>query len=572
MANKTGAGESSITLRDSCGDNHTLIESASGVQENYKNQVRHSNSRKRKWTIRSIGSSSLLLILTWHFIILCSVNISDGRLQYVLSNLDKEKGDSSLWFTGETVITVTAIYISCPIASLLAEVLISRYKLVSYSLKALWLLSIVDCVISVCKESLPVAKSTLLNIQLLLLVTPQYLLLGVFTAIAVPMAMDQINGGSNANISAFIQWVGWTYNSATAMSNIIGSLFYSCSHLEATEISVIMALLSVLMLSVGLILDFCFHHKLVKEPVTVNPLSLIYKVLKYAAKHKHPVQRSAFTYCENEKPTRLDYGKSKYGGPFTVEQVEDVKTFWRVLLVVLVTALVIAPLTANATPPSENSSSQAHCIHNVLRNTISSSTSVMIFIPLYELFIYPCLKNRSPSILKSIAVGTAAVIISSLYGITIESLRPVITSGTTECMFMIEGYNQSVFEVGIEIPLRILLGLTDALMLKSYIEFICAQAPYNMNGILIGIFFGVYIFFSTVGTLLPEVWRNIAILNTSTCGTWFYLTTLVLAVVSSALLGLVIRWYKVRERDEITRYQNLVEEVYHKYQEHKPQE
>ena len=572
MANKTGAGESSITLRDSCGDNHTLIESASGVQENYKNQVRHSNSRKRKWTIRSIGSSSLLLILTWHFIILCSVNISDGRLQYVLSNLDKEKGDSSLWFTGETVITVTAIYISCPIASLLAEVLISRYKLVSYSLKALWLLSIVDCVISVCEESLPVAKSTLLNIQLLVLVTPQYLLLGVFTAIAVPMAIDQINGGSNANISAFIQWVGWTYNSATAMSNILGSFFYSCSHLEATEISVIMALLSVLLLSVGLILDFCFHHKLVKEPVTVNPVSLIYKVLKYAAKHKYPVQRSAFTYCENEKPTRLDNGKSKYGGPFTVEQVEDVKTFWRVLLVLLVTALVIAPLTANATPPSENSSSQAHCIPNVLRNTTSSSTSVMIFIPLYELFIYPCLKNRSPSILKSIAVGTAAVVISSLYGITIESLRPVITSGTTECMFMIDGHNQSVFEVGIEIPLRILLGLTDALMLKCYIEFICAQAPYNMNGILIGIFFGVYIFFSTVGTLLPEVWSNIAILNTSTCGIWFYLTTLVLAVVSSALLGLVIRWYKARERDEITRYQNLVEEVYHKYQEHKPQE
>ena len=68
----------------------------------------------------------------------------------------------------------------------------------------------------------------------------------------------------------------------------------------------------VLLLSVGLILDFHFHHKLVKEPVTVNPVSLIFKVLKYyAAKHKYPVQRSAFTCCENERPTRLDYGKSK---------------------------------------------------------------------------------------------------------------------------------------------------------------------------------------------------------------------------------------------------------------------
>ena len=77
-------------------------------------------------------------------------------------------------------------------------------------------------------------------------------------------------------------------------------------------------------------MDFCFHQKLVKQPVTVNPVSFIFYVLKYVAKHKYPVQRSAFTYCENEQPTRLDYGKSKYGGPFTTEQVEDVKTFWRV--------------------------------------------------------------------------------------------------------------------------------------------------------------------------------------------------------------------------------------------------
>ena len=98
----------------------------------------------------------------------------------------------------------------------------------------------------------------------------------------------------------------------------------------------IISLLPVLLLSVGLILDFCFHHTLVKEPVTVNPVSLMFKVLKYAAKHKYPVQRSAFTYCENERPTRLDYGKSKYGGPFTTEQVEDVKTFWRILLVIVV--------------------------------------------------------------------------------------------------------------------------------------------------------------------------------------------------------------------------------------------
>ena len=565
MASRTGAEESSTILRDSCGDTSTPIESVQAVQENPKYQVRHSNSRIRKLlSFRSIGSSSLLLILTWHFIIQCSINITTNRMQYVESN---EERDGSLWFTGEAPIGATAIYISCPIASLLAEVVISRYKLVSFALKALWLLSIVDCIISVCAENLPVAKATLFNIQLLLLLTPQYFLQGVFTAIAVPMAVDQINGGSNANISAFIQWLLWCYYSATAVSNILGSFFYTCSNLKASEVSITMSLLPVLLLSVGLILDFSFHHKLVKEPVTVNPVSLIFKVLKYAAKHKYPVQRSAFTYCENEEPTRLDYGKSKYGGPFTNEQVEDVKTFWRILLVILVISLVTTPLSANSLLVSENSSSQAHCIWNVLYNTISFPASVMFFIPLYELLIYPCLRNRSPSILKSIGIGAAAVVISSFYGIMVEFLRPIITNSTTECIIMTKDHN--VIEVSIGIPLRILLGLTATMLLKCYMEFICAQAPYNMNGLLIGILLCLYCLYYTLGVLPYEAWRNnwFGILDNSKCGIWFYLTTLILAVVSSALLGLVIRLYKARERDEIIRYQNLVEEVYHKYQE-----
>ena len=58
-----------------------------------------------------------------------------------------------------------------------------------------------------------------------------------------------------------------------------------------------------------------------------NPYHLIYHVLKYAKKHKYPVQRSALTYWEDEIPSRIDLGKSKYGGPFTTEEVENVKTF-----------------------------------------------------------------------------------------------------------------------------------------------------------------------------------------------------------------------------------------------------
>ena len=61
----------------------------------------------------------------------------------------------------------------------------------------------------------------------------------------------------------------------------------------------------------------------------------MYKVLNYSYQHKYPERRSAFTYWENDIPSRIDLGKDKYGGPFTYEQVEDVKTFFRLLLLIM---------------------------------------------------------------------------------------------------------------------------------------------------------------------------------------------------------------------------------------------
>ena len=57
-----------------------------------------------------------------------------------------------------------------------------------------------------------------------------------------------------------------------------------------------------------------------------NPIKLIIQVLNYTRKHSYPEKRSAFTYIDEEQPARMDYGKEKFGGPFTEEEVEDVKT------------------------------------------------------------------------------------------------------------------------------------------------------------------------------------------------------------------------------------------------------
>ena len=66
---------------------------------------------------------------------------------------------------------------------------------------------------------------------------------------------------------------------------------------------------------------------LTMEPNCPQSLKTIHRVLKFAWKNKAPINRSALTYWEENIPSRMDLGKSRYGGPFTTEEVEDVKTF-----------------------------------------------------------------------------------------------------------------------------------------------------------------------------------------------------------------------------------------------------
>ena len=61
----------------------------------------------------------------------------------------------------------------------------------------------------------------------------------------------------------------------------------------------------------------------------------MYNVLNFARKQKYLLQLSAFTYGDNYIPTRIDFAKERYGGPFTTEQVESVKTSLRILLLLL---------------------------------------------------------------------------------------------------------------------------------------------------------------------------------------------------------------------------------------------
>ena len=332
--------------------------------------------------------------------------------------------------------------------------------------------------------------------------------------------------------------------------------------------------------SLALCFDFLCQNWLMFEPVSQNPLKSIYSVLKYAATHKHPTRRSALTYWEEDILSRIDLGKSKYGGPFTTEQVEDVKTFFRLLVVSIGVSVLLYPLFLCNYSLSMFAShfqhqgklSHSKDYYNVLLDFVTSASVVIIFgIPLYELAIYPLARNWIPSTLKRVGIGAFGTIIVASITLTVDMVGHTHTNSTMECMFVENRTASSVVDINVlcvGIVLGIVIGIELASLFVALFEFLCAQTPHTMKGLIIGLSFA-----SAQGLLSALTGATLTIwahawsphVTHPSCAFWFYLFIIVVIVVGLVMFGIVATWYRKRERDELLHQQKFVEDYYNKY-------
>ena len=237
--------------------------------------------------------------------------------------------------------------------------------------------------------------------------------IGLFQANVIQFGLDQLLEAPTPKLITFIHWYYLAQNFARLV------LFYvlagSVVVLNASEKnvtinqllsgklanSIYIPLLIVLIISVTTVLvKFCTskNHFYIQK-AGLNPFKNMCKVLKYSWNHKVPEHRSAFTYWEEDIPRRIDLGKNKYGGPFTNEEVEDTKTFLRILPLLL--CLFGYHLAGDGYSASEQlqrtSCPSLPVLILIVINPLHLSTLVAVVgIPLYRLVIvkvFPRLKN-----------------------------------------------------------------------------------------------------------------------------------------------------------------------------------
>ena len=308
---------------------------------------------------------------------------------------------------------------------------------------------------------------------------------------AIPFGTDQMLGASSEEISSFIHWFVWAMYTGIASDYFMVNSLH-CTSMGDSQTSLVSMLFAVAVSSVALCLDFFCRNWLVVEPVSQNPLKAVYSVLKYAATHKYPARRSALTYWEEDIPSRIDLGKSKYGGPFTTEQVEDVKTFFRLLVVGIAISFFLYPLIScnfSLSMFASHFQQQTTLFRNkdgdsALLDFFTFAYVVIVFgIPLYELAVYPLARNWIPSTLKRVGIGAFATIIVASVALSVDMVGHAHTNATVECMFVENRTSSSVVDVNflwVGIVLGIAIGIEVVTILCCTILSFCMHKHHTV--------------------------------------------------------------------------------------------
>ena len=499
-----------------------------------------------------------------------------------------------------------------PFCGWIAEVCVSKYKAIQCSLILLTLASAVFIVISLGALLVHDQNSaSLLGCALALAIVAILLYtagLSIYESNAIQFGMDQMMEAPSHQLSSFIHWYFWCSNVATLANNWIltgGTLTISNSlkihdhHSITPEIKIRMFTLLIVVAGIQMFITFlgflltlftkqlfCFHQ------MSRNSLKIIYKVLLYSCKHKYPERRSAFTYWEYEIPSCIDLGKDKYGGPFTYEEVEDVKTFFRLILIIL--SLFGFHLMGDGYSLSNYIICNIGCPSNEQLLLITGNPQhiqllvVLIGVPLLEIF-----KKYFPRIMPTMLTRIWIGLFTSLFvqaAVTAYSLLPVATQTQPLCsdfhhffkMSLIEkcGKNnilieanlsslsylnsqltddsQTMVAVYLSIVPHVLHGISYLLVFMTTLEFICAQSPNSMKGLLIGIWYSTlsinYIIISNIDIHPTLLQQNPWSIYNGLKGFGAFL--------SIALFSLVCKHYRYRERNEIVNEQAIIEEQY----------
>ena len=555
--------------------------------------------------LRRIHSKGAIIVLFWDCLVWASVNFigefaNKLRLQVIGTKL-LNRNTFDLTRLGRDVpihyayyATIGAIWLlGTPLAGWLADVRFGRYKVTKTSLWMMWCAVVTYSFLFLTSnhDQPSSALSTVGSVVSFLALTVYMCGLVGFLINSVQFGMDQMPDASSPELSAFIHWyvfaMGagiWSSEAVLGFSKYCSSSNHHRGAISTAEI-VLLAILPTLILSLPLLSDSYLRHHLIVEPQSKNPLKVVVSVLKYVAKHKTPLNPSAYVYTLKSIPNRFDFAKTLYGGPFTTEQVEDVRTFFRILLLMSPAILILTGslLTGFNVSQFEEHLKSLSAVDECRKISIKFFSYdyrllTMFFIISNEVFFHPVFVSCYYKYCRTLI----RIVIGAILGLAlIAVLATLEIAGHTSihpqvpCMFLIDSGNVSFLEINylpVVVPVNIILAVQTILFISGSWEFICAQAPYSMRGLLIGAVWATLATATILSNVITLGWyfgsnrhpSESGVVERVGCGGFYFLSIFFIGVLGLTLFCVGVKCYRQRMREEREDQQLLVEEIYAK--------
>ena len=486
---------------------------------------------------------------------------------------------------------LAVVMIIYPVSGFIADFCCGRYKIIMISISILTVAILLVCPIALLIRGEDVGikfkydnliKGKGIIVLLLSISAVISYIIGFigYQANYIQLGLDQLHEAQSEYLGLFVHYTTWAFNIGSLISIVILNKKNFTKHFQVNILPFISATVILLLLIITCWKRHWFHAELPQN----NPYKTVYKVLNFARKHRYALQRSAYTYSDDYIPTRIDFAKERYGGPFSTEEIENVKTLARIILLLL----SLGPIYLLHVPASQyifplyayhTYASLTKWTTLVKDGLLISLTSTCLF-PIYIWLVYSLLRKRMPKMLLRLGIG----IILSLLGVVSMLIIDLVGHSFTlyqhsnhtsfQCMFKVTSINYTKEFTPLNmnwfvlIPPSLLLGIGSPIVTATTIEFISAQSPHSMRSLLVGINFAIRGFFYLLGyiTALPfsitTTWINEVKIS---CGSVYLLFTTVIGLVGLILFSVAAKCYKYRKRDDENFNQRDIEEVFIRY-------
>ena len=458
-----------------------------------------------------LPSKAAILILLWTLVVGTTYSIILG---FAVTIITSQSSNLSVYASIPFAV-LALITIFYPLSGFIADTCCGRLKTIVASLCLLLLCFILYCLGGVVflasgGENLNMVVIVLAVISLVLFIMG---MIG-YQANFIQLGLDQLFEARSHFLGLFVHYAVWIFHLG-AVPAAIALPLELCHRFSGRVTTVYYSIPVFLILSlIALLCVSCWKYNwFYTTPSQSNPYKTVFRILNFIRKNKYPLQRSAFTYDDEYIPSRFDFAKERFGGPFTTEQVENVKTFLRILLILF----MLEPVFVLEVPASHFVFPffSLHTLHFlnfqhqrllctsegiwellVGNGTVMILSSTLLLFPLYIWINFSLLHNNLPKIFTQLGVGVmicilgvASLLLTDVVGHILLNEHGIIINHT-QCMFqMIKHLKLSYPSLNMHWAVLLLpsffLGIGPMLVITTTLEFISAQSPQSMKGFLL---------------------------------------------------------------------------------------